>query len=202
MHRHDTPYLTPVKRHVICLWCQGRVLCARRFSQRWGSIYSIFFCMRCGPNDWQPHTRGRGAAFAWPCWCSSPPPLPPISTLSYAVAKKIAAFSNSTVGLPPGFCGSECFMCTFFHSSILTYLSVFISVFSSAASLFSLCSGLSSYLPLFTALTFISHGLSIIWSCSLCIVTLSSQFIFTPLPLLWDSEETADLYTLTVQEAP
>lgn len=72
--------------------------------------------------NWQPYRRGWGAEFAWPVLMllashvvSASYPLPPISTLSDTLAE-ITAFSNSCAGLPPGFCGSDCFMCAFFYS--------------------------------------------------------------------------------------
>lgn len=93
MHHHDTPYPPPVKCHALCLWCQECVLCVCNAE---AASIAFFVCDVVRMFDWQPHTRGRGAAFAWPCWCSSPPRLLPIPTLSYTLAK---GFSNSTTGL-------------------------------------------------------------------------------------------------------
>lgn len=92
--------------------------------------------------DWQPLSGGRGAAFAWLVLMLlaslmggslHPPPPSPVHLASFVHPwARLTAFSYSCAGLPPGVCGSDWFMCSFTLST-LTYLSVFISSFSTAA---------------------------------------------------------------------
>ena len=139
--------------------------CHLPVAPRRGSSYieaaSIAFCMRCGLNVWltAPRRRTRSCVLHGLCWCSSPPvwflhpphPPPPhpllaIPMLSYTLAK-ITAFSNSCADLPPGFPWFWLFYVSLLLTrSVLTYLPVFIWSFSSTASLFSRCEGLSSCL--------------------------------------------------------
>lgn len=61
--------------------------------------------------------------------------LPPVQTLSYTLTrKKTTAFSNSPAGLPPIFCGSDCFMCSFSVHPFLSGLLVIICSLSLAVS--------------------------------------------------------------------
>lgn len=116
------PYFPPVKRHAICLWCCGVAPRAGTFSWCWGSIYSFLYAMwpECLTDNLTEEDEE--LSLHGLCWCSSPPmwflhptPSRPTSTLSDTLAE-ITAFSNSCAGLPPGFCGSDCFMCAFFYS--------------------------------------------------------------------------------------
>lgn len=94
---------------------------------------SIAFCMQCGPNVWlttlQKRTRSCVCmacvdAPRLPCGFCIRPPAPPsaIPMLSYTLTK-ITAFSNSRAGLPPGFCDSDCFMCTSVNFDLSPFLS-------------------------------------------------------------------------------
>lgn len=75
------------------------------------------------------------------CWCSLSPswgglcilPPSPVHLASFVHPwARLTAFSYSCAGLPPGVCGSDWFMCSSTLST-LTYLSVFISSFWTAA---------------------------------------------------------------------
>lgn len=206
------PCLPPVKRHALCLWCHGDALCAETFSQHWGSIYSFSYAMwsecltdNLAQEDEELRLHGLVDAPRLPCG-SRTLPLSLPSQRFHTPWQQIAAFSNSPAGLHPDFCGIRVFyvrlllLCqswlislflfwafhlqlVCFHFAMVYHL-VCPCISSICCSAFSLSQSLNHW-KLFCA-----H-----WTT----VTLSRQFIFTPLPLHWDSEDIADLFSVAAQ---
>lgn len=179
------------------------------FSWCWGSIYSFLYamwseCLTDNLTEEDEELRLHGL-----CWCSSPPMWflhPPPSRpcrCSHTPWQKITAFSNSRAGLPPGFLWFWLFYVRLLLPCQSWLISLFVSgafhqqrfVFAKFYHLICL------YISSVAALPFLSLSLHHFNFSSLhwVTVTVLRQFIFTPLPLLQDSEETADLCKLTVQ---
>lgn len=132
--------------------------------------------------DWQPYGGGRGAAFAWPVLMllashvvSASAPARPSRRSHTPWQKKITAFCNSRAGLPPGFCGSDCFLCAFFYSVYLDLSPCFyLEFFTHSLFVFTLRGFIMLSVYISFVLPFLSCCLSIILSCSPC-----TEFIFT-----------------------